>query len=60
MRGQRLSDCNKIIEEQMPKPERELGRAWRDWIIAQALQSEAKRMIEGEPTPAVRAANLPP
>jgi eukaryotic-like serine/threonine-protein kinase len=53
-----LSECNKIIEEQMPKPERDLGRAWRDWIIARALQSEAKQLIDGEPSVA-RPANLP-
>jgi len=43
----------------MPKPERELGRVWREWIIAQALQSEAKRMIEGEPSSAAGAVNHP-
>jgi hypothetical protein len=55
-----LSECNKIIEEQMPKPERELGHEWRDWIIARALQSEAKRMIDGEPSSAAHPANQPP
>jgi len=50
-----LSECNKIIEEQMPKPERELGHEWRDWTIAQVLQSEAKRLIDG-----ASPANLPP
>jgi hypothetical protein len=38
-----LSNCNKRIEEQMPKPGQVIGKDWRDWIIAHALQSEAKR-----------------
>jgi len=36
-----LSECNKIIEGQMPKPERELGRAWRglDYRLRIAIRS---------------------
>jgi serine/threonine protein kinase len=43
-----LAECEKIIEEKLPKPEQDLGRDWRDWIIVRALHSEAKRMIEVE------------
>jgi serine/threonine protein kinase len=43
-----LADCNQVIEK-LPKLESgDLGSDWRDWIIAHALQSEAKRMIHGE------------
>ena len=43
-----LADCNQVIEK-LPKLESgDLGDSWRDWIIAHALQSEAKRMIDGE------------
>ena len=45
-----LADCNKLIEDKLPKLTKpglsNLGKDWRDWIIAHALQSEAKRMIE--------------
>jgi len=47
-----LSESQKIIDQQMPRPEQELGRDWRDWIIVHALHSEAKRMIEGDSTSA--------
>jgi serine/threonine protein kinase len=47
-----FSNCNKLIEEQMPKPGQVIGKDWRDWIIARALQSEAKRMIDGAPSSA--------
>lgn len=40
-----LIDCNKMIEQQLPQPELDLTTDWRDWIIAHALQSEAKQMI---------------
>ena len=55
-----LSGCNKIIEEQMPKAGQFIGAEWRDWIIAHALQSEAKRMIEGEPSVNTGTGRLPP
>jgi hypothetical protein len=58
-----LSDCNKVIESKLPNLETpgvsDLGKDWRDWIIAHALQSEAKRMIDGEPSSTARPANLP-
>ncbi|HXJ56018.1 MAG TPA: protein kinase [Verrucomicrobiae bacterium] len=55
-----LSKCVEIVQRQLPKLENgDLGRNWRDWIITHTLQSEAKRMIEGEPS-AARPANLPP
>ena len=48
-----LAKCTEIVETQFSKLEGgDLGRAWRGWIFAQALQSEAKRMIEGEPSSA--------
>jgi hypothetical protein len=54
-----LAKCTEIVETQFSKLEGgDLGRDWRGWIFAQALQSEAKRMIEGEPSPA-SSANLP-
>jgi hypothetical protein len=40
-----LSECNKIIKEQVPKPEQDLGSEWRDWIIAQALRDEAEKLL---------------
>jgi hypothetical protein len=51
--------CNQLIEEQTPKPGKAIGKEWRDWIIAQALQSEAKRMIDGEASSAARPASVP-
>ena len=54
-----LVDCNKLIEQKLPKPGQDLGNDWRDWIIARALRSEAKRLIEGEPSAAVGPANRP-
>jgi serine/threonine protein kinase len=56
-----LKKCTEIVQTQLTKLEDgDLGRDWRGWIFAHALQSEAKRMIEGEPSPAVRPANPPP
>jgi hypothetical protein len=43
-----LAECNKIIEGQLPAPGEDLGRDWRDWIIAHAMHAEAERMIGGE------------
>jgi eukaryotic-like serine/threonine-protein kinase len=54
-----LSACEKIIEEKLPKPEQDLGREWRDWIIVHALRSEAKRMMEVEAPSSAQPANLP-
>jgi hypothetical protein len=54
-----LADCNKVIESKLPKLEKpgvsDLGKDWREWIIAHTLQSEAKRMIE--PASATAPAN---
>jgi len=53
-----LAECNKVIEEKLPKLEKgDLGEDWRDWIIASALRAEAKRLIDGEP-PADEASAL--
>jgi len=58
-----LDDCNKFIESKLPKLAKaglsDLGKDWRDWIIAHALQSEAKRMIDGEAASAVPSTNPP-
>jgi serine/threonine protein kinase len=44
-----LADCDKAIQKKLPKLEEgDVGDGWRDWIIAHALQSEAKRMIDGD------------
>jgi serine/threonine protein kinase/tetratricopeptide (TPR) repeat protein len=56
-----LKKCTEIVQTQLAKPENGvLGADWRGWIYARALQSEAKRTIDGEPSPDVRATNLPP
>jgi len=56
-----LKKCTEIVQIQLPKPENgDLGGDWRGWIYAHALQSEAKRRIEGEPSSAARPASLPP
>jgi hypothetical protein len=44
-----LSECGRTIESQSPKPGQDLGRDWRDWIVDHVLQSEAMRLIGGEP-----------
>ncbi|HKR32657.1 MAG TPA: serine/threonine-protein kinase, partial [Terriglobales bacterium] len=54
-----LAACNKMFEEKIPKAGEEPGDEWRDWIVAQALLSEAKRMIEGESSSAAPPAVLP-
>jgi hypothetical protein len=54
-----LAECDKIFEEKLPKPDAGLGKDWRDWIIAHALQSEAKLMIDGESPSATHPASLP-
>jgi len=41
-----LAECGKVIEEQLPKLSNgNLGQDWRDWIIAHALQKEAKALV---------------
>jgi len=56
-----LKKCTEIVQTQLSKLEDgDLGRDWRGWIFAHALQSEAKRMMDGEPSSAARPANLPP
>ncbi len=42
-----LADCDKTIEEKLPKADADLGGDWRDWIIAHALQQEARQMLDG-------------
>ena len=54
-----LTDCNKVSDEKLPKFDQDLGDSWIDWIFAHALQSEAKRMIDGELSSPANPANLP-
>jgi hypothetical protein len=55
-----LADCAKVIDEKLPKlSSGDLGGDWIDWIIAHALQSEAKGLIEGEQPAASGPANPP-
>jgi serine/threonine protein kinase len=55
-----LAGCETVIKEKLPKLEQDdPGEDWRDLIIANALRSEAKRMVDGEPSPAAHPANLP-
>jgi hypothetical protein len=45
-----LQKCAEIVQTNFPKLEAgELGRNWRDWIIAHALLNEAKSQINGPP-----------
>ena len=46
-----LNDCDRVMDASVPRFPNELGDDWRDWIIAHALQSEAKQMIDGELLP---------
>ena len=48
-----LADCTKCLDNKRPKPEKLspfdwLRNDWQDWLIAQTLQVEAKRMVDGE------------
>ena len=54
-----LANCNSVIQTRMPALEKGLGESWRDWIIAQALQSEAQGMIGGRPPSPAPEANTP-
>jgi hypothetical protein len=54
-----LAYCNQVIKEKMPTFGQDLGGDWQDWIIAHALQSEAKGLIEGGP-PAASGPAKPP
>jgi serine/threonine protein kinase len=46
-----LTNCNYVIERGLAKPGEWLGQDWKDWIIAHALESEAKQTIDGEALP---------
>ena len=53
-----LKKSSDVAQAQLPKLEDgDLGRDWRDWIIARALQSEAKQMIDGESSGASQPAS---
>jgi Flp pilus assembly protein TadD len=56
---QTLTNCNNVIENGLAKPGEWLGQDWKDWIIAHALQSEAKRLIDGEPASAAPLTSPP-
>jgi eukaryotic-like serine/threonine-protein kinase len=54
-----LNKCTEVVGTELPKfTDKDLGGDWRDLIIAHALQSEAKQLIDGEPSIA-RPANPP-
>ena len=56
-----LNRCAEVVRTELPKfTDKDLGSDWRDLIIAHALQSEAKRLIDGEPSSAARPANRSP
>ena len=43
-----LTKCEKVVQTQLPVlGNRDLGGDWRDWIIAHALLTEARTLIEG-------------
>jgi serine/threonine protein kinase len=48
---QTLTSCNNVVESGLAKPGEWLGPDWKDWIIAHALQSEAKQTLDGELLP---------
>jgi eukaryotic-like serine/threonine-protein kinase len=47
-----LTNCDDVIEHRFEKlgPEG-IGQDWRDWIIGRALQTEARGLIKGSPSP---------
>ena len=48
-----LNKCSEVVKTELPKfTDGDLGASWRDLIIAHALQSEAKKLIDGEPSAA--------
>ena len=54
-----LKKCTEVVGTELPKfTDKDLGGDWRDLIIAHALESEAKQLIDGEASIA-RPANLP-
>ena len=54
-----LNKCAAVVETELPKlTDKKPGGDWRDLIIAHALESEAKQLIDGE-SPVARSANLP-
>jgi hypothetical protein len=56
-----LNKCTEVVRTELPKfTDKDLGGDGRDLIIAHALQSEAKQMIDSEPSSTARPANLPP
>ena len=53
-----LNKCTEVVRTELPKlTDKDLGGNWRDLIIAHALQSEAKQLIDGKSSIA-RPANL--
>jgi serine/threonine protein kinase len=47
-----LSNCNAIIEKQLPRADQDLGTDWRDLIIAHSLRDEAEKLILSADGPA--------
>jgi tetratricopeptide (TPR) repeat protein len=53
---QALTNCTRVIETKLPKLGKWLGKDWKDWIIAHALEAEAKQLIDAPaPSTAGRA-----
>jgi hypothetical protein len=52
-----MTNCNEYIASKLPVGQPP-GPDWRDWILAQALQSEAKQLVDGPPLSPQPAANL--
>src|ERR1700722_15209856 len=53
-----MTKCNEYIASKLPTGKLP-GPDWRDWILAQALQSEAKQLIDGQPLSPQPPPNLP-
>jgi hypothetical protein len=47
------------LKSRLAKPGERLGQDWKDWIIAHALQSEAKQMIDDQFSSTARLMDLP-
>ena len=51
-----LNKCTEVVGTKLPKlTDKDLGGDWRDLIIAHTLQSEAKQLIDAEPSIALPA-----
>jgi len=47
-----LAELESVVQKKLPPPEgNDLGRDWKDWIIAHALLDEARSLIRGQIPP---------